>query len=277
MRNRIVRRVCDFYKAGGFSDRFVSFFALYGQLLGYGFFQLFLVRCIHAGRHGIVKVGYGLPAVHFVLIRLNRNTGKGRIAENTFRFFQIAVPGGKSVFKQFGQIDLTAGFCQHVKVFVVNMNIAVGVCLCHVFGQNIAVYKMLGTFGSVFEHGTHGGVCVDICVFAFQIRLFDFRKCNFLVQLHKLVLLLPDAGPFGTIQNIRFGGCGITLGNQRLFYYVLHLFHTRKRIRRQGAQHGFCGQIGCRGRHFVAGGSRRFGNGVSDFVRVKRHERSVSF
>ena len=46
----------------------------------------------NAGRHGVVKVWNTLASVHFILICLNGDTGKGRVAADVIRLAQIAVP-----------------------------------------------------------------------------------------------------------------------------------------------------------------------------------------
>ena len=52
-----------------------------------------------------------------------------------------------------------------------NMNISVSVRLGMGGVQHIAFIEMLCTLGAVFQHGAHGGVAVDICVFALDIAV----------------------------------------------------------------------------------------------------------
>ena len=81
----------------------------------------------NARRHGIIEIGDTLSAVHFVLIGLNCNTRQRGITADVVRLPKETVPCTKSTLKKLEQINLTAGFCQHIKIFVMDVDIAVDV------------------------------------------------------------------------------------------------------------------------------------------------------
>lgn len=72
--------------------------------------------------------------MHFILVGLNGDAAQCRIAANIIRFPQVSVTRGKAVFKQFEQVNLAAGFCQRVKVLIVNVNIPVNMRLGNLVG-----------------------------------------------------------------------------------------------------------------------------------------------
>ena len=88
-------------------------------------FVFLTVRLDNAFGHSEIKVRHTLPTVHFILVGLNGYAGKSRIAFNGVGFTQVAVPGGKSVFKQGDKIYLAARFREHIEIFVMNMDIAI--------------------------------------------------------------------------------------------------------------------------------------------------------
>ena len=51
----------------------------------------------------------------------------------------MPVPRGKTIFKQGDKVNLAARFREHVKIFVVNVDIAVKVRGGGILGQNVVV------------------------------------------------------------------------------------------------------------------------------------------
>ena len=47
-----------------------------------------------------------------------------------------------------------------------NVDVAARVCFGNLRRDDIFIVKRLGAFGAVFQHGAHGGIGVDIRVFA---------------------------------------------------------------------------------------------------------------
>ena len=83
----------------------------------------------YTGSKTVVKVDYGLSAVLVVLVGLNCYAGKSRIAGNIVGLSENAVACGKTVLEKFKQVYLTAGCCKCIEIQVVNMDIAVYMCL----------------------------------------------------------------------------------------------------------------------------------------------------
>ena len=183
------------------------------------------VGLCHAGRHAVIKVGNTLAAVHFVLVGLNGDTGQCGIAADVIGLPQVAVTGGETAVEQLQQVDLTAGFGQSVKILVVNMDIAVEVCLCNLFRNHIFVIEGLCTFGAVFQHGAHGGVCVDVGVLPLQVHVCAGPEGQMLVNLHQVGVHFPHLLMLGAIQDVGFGGFGKVKLNELLLNGILHLFH----------------------------------------------------
>lgn len=54
--------------------------------------------------------------------------------------------------------------------------------------------EMLCTLGAVFQHGAHGGVAVDICVFALDIAVGCILVGDVLEGFHQSVVHVSDSG-----------------------------------------------------------------------------------
>lgn len=83
----------------------------------------------NALRHGVVEYRHGLSAVLVVLVRLNGNARKRRVAGNIVRLAEVSVTGGKSAVEQLEQVYLAAGGGERQEVEVVYVDIAVDVRL----------------------------------------------------------------------------------------------------------------------------------------------------
>ena len=232
----------------------------------------------HTGSHGIVEVGHRLAAVHFILVGLDGDTAQSGIALDAGRFPQIAVTGGETVFEQLQQIDLAAGLGEHIEVLVVDVNIAVDVCGGHIPGQDIVVHKIFGSFGAVFQHGSHGGVGVDVGVFPLDVGVGRIGEGQFFIDLHQIGFRLTDLGVFRPIENIGLGGFGITGFDEGLLHQILNLFHSRDLSLGNGAGHP-AGQLlqSGKGKGFLPDGHIGFADGLPDFAGIKGHHISAAF
>ncbi len=232
----------------------------------------------HAGRHGKVKVRHALAAVHFILVGLNGNAGQSRITFNGIGFAQIAVPGGEAVSEQRNQVNLAAGFREHVKIFVMDVDVAVGVRGRGVLGQNVVVDKKLGTLGAVFEHGAHGRVAVDIGVFPLDV-LPDGRGVRQLfVNIHEIRFRVAYLGMLGAVENIGLGGFGVIVLDEAFLHHVLNFFHMAKMALIQLFADFFRDKEQIRGGHVLAAhGLIGLGDGVENLDGIKGRGRTVPF
>ena len=226
--------------------------------------------------HGVVKIGDRLPPVHLVLVGLDRDTGQRRIAGDGSGLPDISVSRGEPVLEQFDQVDLAAGFRQHVKIFVVDVNIPMDVRRCDILGQDIVVHKIVGTFGTIFQHGSHGGIRINIRVFPFDVRVCGTGERQFSVNIHQICFRLTDLSVFCTVQDIRFRSLGETIFNQLFLHQILDLLHIRRlsvRNRIHHRIHQFFKLIRSNRLH-----SRCFIGlpyGIPDLLNIKRHRRPV--
>ena len=104
---------------------------------------LLFERLSYARSHGVVEVWNRLAAVHFVLVRLNRDTAERRIGADVVRLPQAAVTGGKAVLEQLQKVNLTAGFREHVEIHVMDVNVAVQVSSRDILRKNTVCYEIL--------------------------------------------------------------------------------------------------------------------------------------
>ena len=100
--------------------------------------------------------------------------------------------GGKAVVEQLEQVNLAAGLGQHVKILVVDMDVAVDVGGGNVLGQDIVVDEIFGPLRPILEHGAHGGVGVDVGVFPLNVGVLGVGKGQLLVNVHQVRLALAD-------------------------------------------------------------------------------------
>ena len=221
---------------------------------------------------------HALAAVHFILVGLNGYAGQGRIAFNGIGLTQIAVPGGETVFEQRDQIDLAAGFGEHVEIFVMNMDIAVKMRGRGVLGQDIIVDEEFGALGTVLEHGAHGRVAVNIGVLPLDV-LPDGRGVRQLfVDIHQIGFRVADLGVLRAVENIGLGGFGVIVLDQRFFHHVLNFFHMAEAALIQLSADFLGDEKQVRGRHVLAAHSLiGFGDGVENLDRIKGHGRAVPF
>ena len=138
----------------------------------------------HALGHGVVKVDDGLAAVLVVLVGLYGDAGQRRVGSDVVRLAQVAVAGGKAIFKQLDEVDLAAGGGQREEVHVVDVDIPVAVRLGVLGLEHEHEVELLGALGTVLEHRAHGGIAVDVGVFAFDVGIDGGLVGNVLVNAH---------------------------------------------------------------------------------------------
>ena len=179
----------------------------------------------HAFGHGIIEVHDALPAVLVVLVGLDGDAGERGIAVDVPRFAQIALSCGETVFEQAEQIDLAAGRGEGEEIHIVDVDIAIAVRL-GVFGLDHAQkVELFRAFGAVLQHGAHGGIAIDIGVFALEVGIFGGTESNILINLHQPSVDFAHAAALGAIENIAFGGAHKAVFNEDFFNRVLHLFN----------------------------------------------------
>ena len=160
-----------------------------------------------------------------------------------------------------------------------NMNIPVSVRLGMGGVQHIAFIEMLCALGAVFQHRAHGGVAVDICVFALDIAVGCILVGDVLEGFHQSVVHVSDSGTFCTIEDIRLCGAYMPVVNQYALYGILNLLYRR------GVNLFFFKNIGnllckCKADSvilFADGCCKGFFDGTGDFVDIKMHSAPVSF
>ncbi len=112
----------------------------------------------NAGSHSVIEIGNTLPPVLVVLVGLDGDAGKGRIALDILWFPEMPVAGGKTMPEQFFDVDLAAGGGQGQKVHIVDMDVAVPVGLGMLRLQYVQAVELLCPLRAVFQHGPHGGI-----------------------------------------------------------------------------------------------------------------------
>ena len=144
--------------------------------------------------------------------------------------------------------------------------------------QHIHFTKLFGSLGAVFQHGAHRSVAVDIGVFPFDIVIRRRFEGQILVNAHQLGVHVANAGTLCPIEDILFGGTGMSVFNQNLFYHVLHLLYRRAGLVQFVSQvsDDLFGQFFSHFPVVAAQNLRSLIDGVSDLARVERHLPPVS-
>ena len=179
----------------------------------------------NALRHGVVEYRHGLTAVLVVLVRLNGNARKRRVAGNIVRLAEVSVAGGKTAVEQLEQVDLAAGGGERQEVEVVYVDIAVDVRLGVLRVEHVHLVELLGTFAAVFQHGTHCGVAVDVGVFALDVAVRRGHEGQILVYLHQGGVHLARPGAVCAVQYVSLGGLCVTLLDEHPFYHILYFLN----------------------------------------------------
>ena len=187
----------------------------------------FFIAFRNAGCHSVIKVRNALAAVLVVLVGLNGNAGQSRIACDILRFAKMAVAGIETVFKKFKNIYLAAGGGKGKKIQIVNMDISVMVGSGVAGIKNIHFVKLLCGLAAVFKHGTHGGIAVDVRVFAFNVVFFCGLESKAFQSLHQAGVHFAHFVAVCAVKNIAFCGAGMAGFYQHFFNHVLNMFNGR--------------------------------------------------
>ena len=176
-------------------------------------------------RHAVVKVDHALAAMLVVLVGLDGNARQGGIAVDIVGLTQHAVTRGESAVEQFQQVDLAAGGGQGVKVQVMNMDIAIAVRLCMPGIEHIHLIELLGTLRAELEHAAHGGIAVDVGVFALDVGVDGILVGDVLEDLHQAGIHLTHPTSFRAVEDIALGRTHEAAFNQHALHHILHLLH----------------------------------------------------
>ena len=162
-----------------------------------------------------------------ILVRLDGDAGQRRIRRDALRLADMAEAGGKAAVEQREQVDLAARCRQRVKIKIVDVDIAAlmrrGILRLHQEGLG----ELLGGLGAVAQHGTHGGVAVDVGVFALDVRIGGILERDLLKLAHEAGIHLPRAAALLAVKNIGLGRAAVALLHQHLLHKVLHMLDLR--------------------------------------------------
>ena len=89
---------------------------------------------------------------------------------------------------------------------------------------------MLGRFATVLEHGAHGGIAIDIRIFALKVGFLRRTESDVAERVHEARIDFADAGTLGTVQDVALGGIGIAALGESLFNGILNFFDVRLRL-----------------------------------------------
>ena len=235
------------------------------------------VGLLDALRHGVIKVGYALAPVLVVLVGLDGDACQRRIAGNIIGLPQVAVTGGKAVLEQLDEINLTAGGGQGQKVQIVNVDVTVDVRLGLLGLQHIHFVEFLCRNGAILQHGTHGGVAVDVGVLPLDVTVLCRVEGQLVEDGHQIGFHLPGTGALIPVQDVCLCSGSMSLFDQGLFHQILHLFHCGNLARiflfNQSADLGR--NLHCLVEIGTAHGLGSLKNGICDFLHVERNLPSI--
>ena len=160
-----------------------------------------------------------------VLVGLDGDARQRGVRTDVVRLTQETVAGGKAVAEQLQQVDLTASRGQRQEVQIVDVDIALAVCLGMRRIEDEHLVELLGALGAVLEHGAHRGIAVDVGVLALDIVLERGLERQVLVHLHQSGVHLTHAGALVAVQDVLLSRAGMTAFDQHLLYGVLHLLN----------------------------------------------------
>ena len=237
------------------------------------------VGLAHARCHAVIKIRNTLSAVLVILVGLNGNTSQCGIAADVIGLTQESMSGRKTIFKQPEQVNLGAGGSQCVKIKVVNMDIAFPVCLGNIRLQQEHFIELLGALRTILEHGAHGGITVNVCVFTLDIIFNGGLEGQILINLHQSGIHLTLARTLIAVQDICLRGAGVSLLHKDFLHSVLHIFHCRccrRAVRLDIICHIQCqphGQLVV----MAPGSLRSFVDSICNLCYVKKYTSAVSF
>ena len=93
--------------------------------------------------------------------------------------------------------------------------------------QHIAFVEMFCTFRTIFQHGTHGCVTVDVGIFTFDVTVCCIFVCDVFESFHQTIVHVSDSCTFCSVQDVCFCCTHIAVVDQDAFNAVLDLFYCR--------------------------------------------------
>ena len=157
------------------------------------------VGLLDAGGHAVIEIHDALAAVLIVLVGLNGDAGQRGIAVDIVGLPQHAVTGGEAAVEQIQQVDLAAGGGQGVEVQVVDMDIPVMMGSRKTGIQHVHFIELLRAFAAELEHTAHGGIAVDVGVFALDVAVHRVLAGDVLEHLHQTGVHLAHTAAFGAV------------------------------------------------------------------------------
>ena len=164
--------------------------------------------------------------MHLVLIGLNSNAGKSRIGANVIRLSKAAVTGGETALEKLYKVNLTAGFRQHIEILIVDMNVTVGMSGGYILGKDAAVDEILGAFGAVFQHGTHGCIGINVSVFTLDVCILGRPIGELIVYIHEVGFRLTNLSVGIAVNDVCLGGRGEVILNESALYGILNILNA---------------------------------------------------
>ena len=132
--------------------------------------------------------------------------------------------GGETTVEKLQNVDLAAGGGEAVEIKVVDMDIAVPVGLGMLGTEQINFVIGFGTGGTDLEHGTHGGVAVDVGVVPLHIADAGIDVGDLIDGLHQGHVGFSGPGTVGPIEDVSLGSSGETVVHQLALYSILDGF-----------------------------------------------------
>lgn len=217
--------------------------------------------------------------MHFVLVGLYSDAGKGRVRPDGVGLAEIAVARGEAILEKLEKVNLAAGLGQSVKIFVVDMDIAVLVGLGDVRRDDILVEVVLGGLGAEFQHRAHGRVRVDVRVLTFHVHVLGRREGQVGEDVGQGIPHFAHLGVLGPVQDISLSGAGIAGLAERALDDVLHVLHVGDGVLLFEFLHDALGQeVHVVVRHgLVRDADVGLHDCVANLSRIKGDERAVPF
>ena len=132
---------------------------------------------------------------------------------------------GEAALEQLLQLDLAARGGEGVEVHVVDVDVAFAVGAGELRVDDAHLVELLGRLRAVLEHGTHGGVGVDVGVLALHVRVRRLRERDVLERLDEAAVHVARAAALGAVQDVGLGRLHEAGLDKRLLYQVLHALH----------------------------------------------------
>ena len=108
---------------------------------------------------------------------------------------------------------MAAGGSQGEKIQVMDVNIPFPMGFGVPGVQDIHLIELFGAFGTIFQHGSHSGVPVDIGIFPLDISILRGFEGQILIDFHQAGVHFAVTGALRPIKDIFFGGAGMSIFN----------------------------------------------------------------